>query len=147
MRKQILLSAVLLIATLTFASVSGYSQDVSPQSNGTLEMLQVHLPDSVVFKPVEGVEFKTSELYMSILSGEEEFSPQYFGLSGIIGLSFDGGSRCTHQTTISVENLDFPAGFKPEKINFVLNGKEMVYDLATSRWEPEPEGTETEQVE
>jgi hypothetical protein len=105
--------------------------------NGTLEILSVALPDSVVFRPAPGVEIMQGTLIVSFVSGKTDIRMPYEA-SGTFRISMTPGNTIFYfinQTTFTAKEFDFPAGFKPEQIVFTVAGKDMTYDIARSAWE------------
>jgi Thiol:disulfide interchange protein len=125
------LTVLFLVLSTTFGNqVSAQSND--SKSNGTLEIITLSLPDSIVFKPTTGISIPAEELYVSFISGEESFAPEFFSVSGTVGLSFDGGFIYRNETALIVKNT---SNLKPQKIKFVVSGQEMFYDVAKLEWE------------
>jgi len=135
MKKKNLVAIVAIIGMTVF---SAYSQ--GNKSNGTLEIVSVNIPDSIVFTPSSEVEIETGKLEVFLVSGLKTLQ------TGLSAVSAPGGlkmyvkngefvSAFTDKTTFYVKNFDIPADFKAEKIKFVVEGKEMYYNLAKSEWE------------
>jgi hypothetical protein len=120
------------------------AQEVAPEpeteplpegiGNGTLVILSVAMPDSVVFRPAVGIRIPSRELNTTFVSGQEKFSPRYLQAEGIFGLSFDGGTIYREESIITAKLSDAPAGFRPERIVFTVSGREMVWDIASAAW-------------
>lgn len=109
--------------------------------NGTLEILSVALPDSVVFRLAPDVEITQGTLEVNFISGTTSVRSAYWA-SGTFRVRDLAASEMilifTDQTTLVAKEFDFPAGFKPKKIRFTVAGEEMTYDIARSAWDAAP---------
>ena len=130
-RRIFILTTLFIVLSAAFGNrVSAQSND--SKNNGTLEIIALCLPDTIVFKPAAGVKIPTEELYVSFISGEESFIPESFSVSGNVGLNSNFGLIYGNDTKLTAVNT---SGLKPQKIKFVVSGKEMFYDVAKSKWE------------
>jgi len=110
-------------------------QNINSKSNGTIEIIGIYLPDSIVFKPAEGIEIATEKLHATLLSATESLVPNSFSVSGSLKLNFNGGLIYTDNTKLVIKDLNYSVDFKPQKIKFIVDGKEMIYDITKFEWE------------
>ena len=138
-RIMIVMAAVICVCLLAFPV---YSQDkakpaggaVGDKSNGTLEIIALYTPDFIVFKPAKGKKFK--EYSVHFVSGSKNY-----GAFKTTALKVDVDVAKNFQVTFTDEseiralfNIS-DNSFKAEKIKFIVDGKEMYYDLNQSKWE------------
>lgn len=138
MKKAIMILSVIAacMASSRANAQSDESQSDESQNNGTFEILNIYLPDSIVFKVAEGKELKEVHVYLvsgtkSIRGGKVEAKPVH------IEMDENGALQATYTdiTVIHVMNFDTPKSFEAKKIKFVADGREMYYDLVESKWE------------
>jgi len=107
------------------------------KSNGTLEIVTLYLPDFIVCKPAVGQKMKNVEVY---LVGDNSWDKSYKASKIVTDpVIYDGaGTWWTTDKSEIRAIFDIPRNdvlFKPKKIKFVVDGKEMYYDLSASKWE------------
>ena len=107
------------------------------QNNGTLEIVSVHIPDSIVFKLSAGVEIEAWKLGVSLVSESKTLQTVKLRISGGVFTNKDGKAvlTCNDQTMFYVTNIDIPSDFIVREIKFVIDKTEMYYNLAKSKWE------------
>lgn len=135
---------VLMIFLITVLAVSNYqmvAQSMDNKSNGTLEILSIDLPDSILFKPADGVKLK--DFNVSLVSGTNRIKPGNYVANKAM-LSDEGGPVFSENARLYAMSFEIPADFKVEKIRFEVDGKEMYFDIAKYEWEPESENTPVE---
>lgn len=106
-------------------------------SNGTLEILALNLPDSVIYKPAEGQVFESGTVSEYLVYNTTNILAKERRVSGTVMLSSENGNttwKFGDQSRV-VAIFDLPEGFKAQKIKFVVAGKEMYYNIAKSNWE------------
>jgi len=106
-------------------------------SNGTLEILTISVPDSIVFKFVEGKISKKSKVYACLVYNGKEISPKEIVASPVLLKADKNGydTSYTDETKFYVRNFYIDANAKVEKIKFVVDGATMFYNLEKSKWE------------
>jgi hypothetical protein len=110
--------------------------------NGTLEMLQVAMPDSIVFRPAAGVEIPPTKFEVSFASGRRHLKVHLrvsaravqFRTTDPSKIFEPGNAIYTDQTRINVSVVDAPAGFRPDRIVLTVAGREMVWDIERAMW-------------
>ena len=111
----------------------------SNKNNGTLEIISAYVPDSVVFKPAEGIEIAQKSLVVFLVSGTTDFRVGNFWASGSTKLSPSGEFIFYDKTILCAFDFKVPSYYKVEKIKFVVDNKEMIYDFANFKWESDSE--------
>jgi len=119
------------------------AQSNDNKSNDILEIISLHIPDSVIFKPAEGVEIESWKLGVYLVSDTVSFKARYSVGSGVFKLPPDGGllsGRAIYidQTEIIAISFNAPPDFEAQKIKFEVDGKEMIFDIANYEWESSP---------
>jgi len=123
-------------ATGTPTSSESLSMERS-KNNRPIEIIALYLPDSILFKPVKGMEIESDSLEVSLVSktnvlqreekrtssGQMRLTTRFIsGEFKLVILLTDSSEVCSH--------FHLPADFEPQKIKFTVNGKEIYYDLA-----------------
>jgi hypothetical protein len=120
--------------------------DIEPAiaGNGTIDIISVAMPDSVIFRPAAGVEFPIRELSVHVVSGSSkvEFTSLnirgvLFKISGNQALSFDisNGFVNSKSRIRSYSNSErLPDDGRPRRIVFTVSGREMIYDVERALW-------------
>ena len=136
-----------IFVTLLFAVFMASNSQVSAKEKRTesgekaenidgskIEIIAVHLPDSIVFKPAAGVEIKPGNIQVSIVSGDVSCNPKEFsGSGGLKQISFNN-YVFTEKTIITVREFTCENSFKPQKIIFTVDEQKIIYDIATSEF-------------
>ena len=138
MKKKILIVTALFITIFAISSNQMFAQETSNKSNGTLEIIALYVPDFIVFKPAKGQKVKTYSVYL--VSGTKSYralktSGLYLDVEMVDG---EMKTTCTDKSELRAMNFDIPSTetfFKPQKIKFVADDKEMFYDLTKSAWD------------
>jgi hypothetical protein len=110
-------------------------QPTSSLSNGTLQIIEVCIPDSVVFTAAPGKEVHSLSVY---LIGEGKEIEGSMHVSGKLIIQLVDGKMAyvyTDESRFTTDEFKIPSGFKAEYIRFKANGKEMHYNIALSKWE------------
>lgn len=135
MKKQIVFLTILCVTALLAGNNKVYAQSGNTKSNGTLQIIKVCTPDSVIFtvatgKEIEGVSVSLVGKGQEI-NGETRMSGAMSlkTINGKMVFFYNDGSRFISS------NFKIPAGFKPEQIKFTADGKVMYYNIALSKWE------------
>ena len=134
--KQKIILAAFLIAALAMDVTQATAQN--SKSNGTIEIIALFVPDSVMFKPAAGVKIKFGDLNVSLVSGTESVEARNYHLSGTFGIKMNMDETeyiFNDGTLLNAVNFNPPADFKPKKIKFEVAGKKMFYDIALSEWD------------
>ena len=106
------------------------------KSNGTLEIISIHAPDSVTFIPAKGIEIQSWKLEVYLISESTTLEARYYAASGETKLSPSGqGIFSDRNESVSALFINAPADFKTQKIKFVVDGQEMIFDLDKNEWE------------
>ena len=136
MNRKVLVLLTVLAVVFMACNHQVFAQDKNYKSNGTLEIIAVHVPDSVVFKPAEGVEMQSWKTEVSLVSGTRSFRAIYFASEGLTMMAPDGRAIYFDKTEkICAFPFNVPSDFEAKTIKFVVNGKEMYFDLVNSEWE------------
>lgn len=123
------------VALLAVGNPASAQQEKS-RCNGTFEILALYVPDFIAFKIAKGKELKEIAVYLMSetqnVRGETRAKP----VDIVVGPKGEWIATYTDKTEV---HALFPQpnslGFEAKKIKFVADGREMVYDLATSEWE------------
>jgi len=146
---------LILVTVLTVFTASKHqacAQSMGNKSNGILEIISLHIPDSVIFKPAKGIEIESWKLYVSLVSDTTIFWADYSTAEGVMKLSPDGffsNRRIFLDETEKIRFYSFkaPSDFEAKKVKFVVDGKEMIYDLVNFEWESSSEKESVEQTD
>jgi len=131
----ILILTTLLITLLAISSNQALAQNNESKSNGTFDIIAIHLPDSVVIKPAKGIKIDADAINVYIVSETNNIpAEKSVGVSGKVGFNFSGGYIFTDESIITIY-FKVPADFTAEKIKFVVKEEEMYYNLAKFNWE------------
>lgn len=132
MKKQVVIAAVFFIAALFSATTQSSAQNTDHKSNGVLEIISLHLPDSVVFKPADGQVLKDIvEVYF--ISGRKQHGARIEARN----ISIDD-DLMPFFTEHAVFRVIPSSGIDAQKIRFVVNHDTVYhYDLLRDEWEPE----------
>ena len=105
----------------------------------TVEIVALHLPDSVIFKPASEIQIEFASLEVSLVSKSNDLIKGKLTAFGEIILMGNKEGHLvqllTDKTKIRVSNFNLPYNFEPQKIKFVVNSKEMYYNIANAKWE------------
>ena len=102
------------------------------------EITALYLPDSIIFKPVEGIEIESSTLTVSFVSKTNPLRTGEITASGELRLTARNGEMVhllTDKTKLYAKNFNLPADFEPQKIKFVVEEKEIFYNIVEDKWE------------
>ena len=139
MNRRILGFLTVLIVVFTASKLQVSAQSNDNKSNDILEIISLHIPDSVIFKPAEGVEIESWKLGVYLVSDTVSFKAGLWGGSGLIKLAPDGRRSIYYdQTEIIAISFNAPSDFEAQKIKFEVDGKEMIFDIANYEWESSP---------
>ena len=136
----------LLTACIAVLSVNPYlsAQNEDNKSNGTLEVIGISIPDTIVFSPAKGMKITAGQITVYLVSGEDSFQGKVsfsgsFSLSGnAFSLPFDQAMQYAEldsECVIEAYNFNVPANFKAQKIRFLIDRREMYYNLEKDEWE------------
>jgi hypothetical protein len=110
-----------------------------PTKEIKLEIIALYLPDFVVFKPADSTEFK--EYSVSLVDGMKSYKALKTKALRI-NIHHDKNGKmqtsCNNNSEIRTMNFDIPSSdslFETKKIKFVIDGKEIYYDVNRSQWE------------
>lgn len=130
MKKQIVISAVFFTALLFAIPTSASAQDTTNKSNGVLEIISLHLPDSVVFKPADGQVLKSILIYFISEGKQRGVKVEARNVS----IDDDWIPSFTDETIVCA--MADP-GIHAQKIQFTVDNKTVYfYDLLQNEWEP-----------
>jgi len=116
----------------TSKPVRTFDQNVIHKSNGTLEIVAIYAPDFIILKPAKGKEFKAIAAYF--VSGKTSYQASLIrGLA--VSIDKDWKATYTDESEVRFSNFNTPIDYVPQKIRFVVDKKEMFFDVARSRWE------------
>jgi len=138
--KPIVLTIVFTVV-LMLSNSQVFAQGSKNKSNGTLEILDIYVPDFIAFKPVKGVEFKNVDVYL--IAGTKSYGAGKKTAKGLnITMAESGILETIHteHSEVHVMIFDTPStsNFVIEKIKFVVDDKEMFYNLIENKWETIP---------
>lgn len=122
----------------TFVAVFAvYNHQVYAQAkNNTVEIISLHLPDSVVFKLAEGVRVTSGTVSVYLVSGAKNIKANELVANPVnISLDSKGGMIATYIDETVFRAKNFKPGFRAQKIKFVVDKKNFLYDIAKSKWE------------
>ncbi|MDR3094190.1 MAG: hypothetical protein LBU62_06065 [Bacteroidales bacterium] len=130
---------VVILCILSCGGNSSRTSTGEKQENDELfTLINVNVPDSVVFTIVEGK--KIDQIEVSLVSSEQTFAGK-LSVEGRVRLSSNYAGGFTHTSTdstiLTVKNFETPADYKAQKIEFKYNvdGTVLYYDIAQSKWE------------
>jgi hypothetical protein len=109
-----------------------------PIGNGTIEIMLVALPDSVMFRPAPEVIINPKEMNIDFIGDDgSKWSPRYFYARGRFGVSTDGLTY-RNDSEVTVRLAEAPAGFRPQRMVFTVSGNDKgTFDLIRGRWADE----------
>jgi len=126
-------------ATIYSNPASVQNNEDKSLSNGTLEILTINIPDSIVFKCVEGKISKKSNVYACLVYNGKEIAPEKIVADPVLIKLDTKGSftdvSYTDETKFYARNFNVNANARIEKIKFVVDGATMFYNLEKSKWE------------
>jgi len=118
------------------------------------EIISLHLPDSVVFKPLTSpVSFEPGSLNVYLVSGTDTIRAGKVSVGGklVLGTKVSVGDNkkvetkvavlCTDSTEITAKKFKIPAGFQAQKIKFTIDKDRNIderteyYDIEKNNWE------------
>jgi hypothetical protein len=107
------------------------------QSNGTLTLLKLDLPDSIIFTMAEGKEVE--KVFVELLTDDRSFDADVF-IRGIFHVKTSANNGViysyTDQTMLIGKNFKLPHGVQPKGIRFSVEGNKMYYNTVLKKWEP-----------
>jgi hypothetical protein len=139
MKSLLTIASVALFFGILLGSAPVFAQETDKKSNGTLEIVALYVPDFIAVKPAKGKEIK--EVAVHLVDGTTSFRANKVSAAPIkveVGKSGDWKTTYTDETEIRAMNFDISSTapfFNTKKIKFVVDGKEMYYDLEKSEWE------------
>lgn len=140
MKNKILLLAIVTVATVgnVWSQTGSNAQNISEEgkSNGTIEIVALYVPDFVAFRPAKGKECKEWETWFISEKGDSIRSFLTKGLRLNIEMK-DGNMQaiCTDKSEVHALFNIQDNFFKASKIKFIIDKKEMFYNLADGGWE------------
>ncbi|MDR3327427.1 MAG: hypothetical protein LBT04_04780 [Prevotellaceae bacterium] len=142
LKSVVIVGAAIVCIGITMAGCGGKAnaQSDGNQNNGTFEILNVYVPDSIVFKVAEGKELKEVSVYL--VSETQSIVGAQLIANPVNIVEDDKGvmqATYTDKTKIHVMNFNTPNFFETKRIKFVADGREMYYDLVKSKWETAPD--------
>ena len=139
MKKKILTATALFIAIFAISSSQMFAQEVANKSNGTLEIVSIDIPDSIVVKYAEGQAINR-KIDVSLVYNKQTFLSKKIIANPIVVKEDKKGAWSviyTDATKFCAKDFDISdANIKIQKIKFVVAGKATYYNLETSEWEP-----------
>jgi len=122
--------AAIFSAVLFSVMPKTYAQNPGNESNGVLEIISLHLPDSVVFKPADGQVLKTILIYF--VSGGRERGVEVEARNVSIGDDW-----IPFFTEHAVVRAMASPSVNTQKIKFVVDQKTVYYyDVLRDEWDP-----------
>ena len=138
MKRKIVVLTTMMIAFFMATNNHASAQDNDSKSNGIIEIIALFIPDSVVFKPAEGIEIAFDSLSVFLVSEERSYECGNYNLNGSFNVEFSNGrTKYTFVNETRLRAFDFkaPIDFKAQKIKFVVGKKDLIYDIINSKWE------------
>ncbi|MCL2760801.1 MAG: tetratricopeptide repeat protein [Desulfuromonadales bacterium] len=117
---------------------TAFAQGAVGKSNGTLDILAVFPPHFIAFKPAHGAEIRNIDVYFVSENGFQQ-SVQAGTLSykrANTETVQNSGPEVvyTDKTEIYAMGFDPLSNFEAQKIKFVVDGKEMFFDIVGAKW-------------
>ena len=141
MKKKIFILTALFIAIFAIGNNRALAQESENQknkSNGIVEILSVNIPDSIVFRPAEGQVFKSGTISVFLISDTTiVFSEDLVILGEIVLITENGKTIYTfdNKCKLYAKGFEIPEDFETKKIQFIVEGKTMYYNLIEDEWE------------
>lgn len=135
MKKQVVLLVTICIAALMTGNCKVCAQEGNSKNNGTLQIIKLCIPDSVIFTVVPGKEIEY--IRVSLIGDGKEINGETY-VSGIFNLKTVNGQMIytyNQKSRLSANSFNIPEGFNAERIKFETDGKEMYYDILKSAWD------------
>ena len=104
-------------------------------SNGTLEIISINVPNSIVFKPAEGIEIRNTSLRVFLVSETTSYKANFIAIGNMILNGSESFFVFTNKSILRAIDFKVPVNFKANKIKFVVDNKNMSFDLDKSEWE------------
>ena len=141
MNRKFLILVTILTIVCTTIQHQAFAQSMENKSNGILEIISLHIPDSIIFKPAEGVEIKSWTTEVSLVSDTNSFRHTLMAAEGSMKLSPEGRFIYIDKTEKVIPFFNVPSDFEAQIIKFVVEGNEMYFDINKLEWVREPEIT------
>jgi hypothetical protein len=135
MKNKIFLCVLSVLVWAGSADAQQETASPSSLSNGTLQIIKVCVPDSVIFTVAPGKEIDYVGVYLTGEGKEFEGSTRVSGNLSIKTVNGKIAYSYTDESRFKTDEFNVPAGFKAKYILFKASGKNMYYNIALSKWE------------
>ena len=140
MKKKNLVLTVLFIALFMGNNYQMSAQVIESKSNEILEIISIDIPNSVHFKPAKGVEIKSVELSVYLVSETANIRAEEFKLKegSQTSIGLDKGKLTYYysdKSELYAMKFNVTANTVIQKIKFVVDEREMYFDIAKYEWD------------
>lgn len=135
MKRKLSFRIVLFVIALPSFVQMANGQDKNDESNGTLQIIKICAPDSVVFTLAKGKTIDYVNVHL-IGKGQELEGTTY--VSGSIHMKMVNGETVftyNDKSRITTKWTDIPSDFKAEQVRFKTDQNVMYYNITGKRWE------------
>jgi hypothetical protein len=113
--------------------MNGWSQQPKQTQETLFQIIEVDVPDSVVFALTAGNKISmTRGISVSLVSGEQSFTGDTYA-EGRVNMH-NGEFYFTDETIFTSKEFNVPADFKVEQIVFNTSAGVVYYNIATKSW-------------